>query len=311
MSLSENKKDKKKESDMTRLVEYPHTLVSATREYSYLTRPRFYNSLVHQRQLASEGFRAVVAPNDSTLYSDAWIVGGVTLFAPLEKHIQRYILLSMLDDQGNVLWSAHGGNWDFPADFGGVWLTIRIFSTGTHDDLQRVHKIQETIHLEGSNIPYSGPVSSVPPVCRVPGPLIPLTHTSVRCTNGWYHTPEVGSVCANPYTRAFVCKHIFAGNRQEDTLYFFQWLQPGEYVFALGDPQTRQYGFWSLSFYTHEGFFSKDLPQPLHSYDNKTSKHLYAVPLSTMVVFRVYAPSDVNWLPPRGSLLSTCGDQFY
>jgi len=280
------------------LRDYPKRLLQYTQEYSFSTRPRFYNDLVHQTHLATTDFHAVVSPNDSTLYSDAWIKGNVYVFSPRQEDVKRYILLSVLDKEGNVLWSQNGGNVYIPETCGGEWFTVRIFCNGSLEDLKRARDIQKQIRLMSLHpIPYQGLISEQYPWARFNPFPIPLDLTSVTSGNAWVFTREVGSACANAFTRAFVCQYIFGGNRLQDTLYFFQWVFKPCTGHLKVNPPLKEYGFWSLSFYTLQGFFSNDLPKSIHSYDQSSTTFHLNVPC--MIVFRVYDPKDINWIPSR------------
>lgn len=141
---------------------YPLVLMSITRDHDFLSRPekaRFYNNLQHQRTITGSAFESVVAPNDALLYSSAWIKMPITIRCPAVT--QRYVLFSLLDAYGNILWRkaapfSEGWEQKFEAkDFvNATWLIVRIFSTGDTEDINSVHDLQDTMVLEGEQVPF-------------------------------------------------------------------------------------------------------------------------------------------------------------
>lgn len=155
---------------------YPLVLMSITRDHDFLLRPekvRSYNTLEHQRTLTGTAFESVVAPNDSLLYSSAWVKLPITVRCP--PVTTRYVLFSLLDAYGNILWRKSAPfteGWEQKLEAkdnaNATWFIIRIFSNGESDDLNAAHDLQDTISLEGEHQPYvatgSGVVDIAPAV---------------------------------------------------------------------------------------------------------------------------------------------------
>ena len=148
------------------------------------------NQLSHVRSFLTAGFTEVVAPNNDTLYSQAWLdlaKEPVVLHLPDAKG--RYYLMPILSGWTDVVASpgtrtTGDGAGDYAIvgpDFHGAlpagvrelrsptnmaWLLGRVYSTGTPTDLAAVHAFQDGLSLTPLSAygrPYSPPQGQVDP----------------------------------------------------------------------------------------------------------------------------------------------------
>lgn len=292
-----------------RVCVYPRQLTLATREFSFTQRPLLLNHLVHQRELAGPGFRSIVSPNDSTLYSDAWLTEDMVdvSFTPLHK---RYVLLSVLDQEGNVIWSQSSYGSPIVKKIQGYWFISRVFCAGA-GDLKGAWQTQDQIQLRGKFCRYEGPINLELPPQRIRNPLqmlgIPFSMI-FPSRNDWLRLDHVGESTAGCVTRAFLAQLIFAGNQSRDTLYFFRPVQAKLWyrLSLCTQPQdVNSGGFWSLSFYNENGFFVPHETKARHSYPHCPTRVQFQVPDEVHhVIFRVYVPLKSEWWPENLELLS-------
>jgi len=145
---------------------------------------------VRMREYPNAQFRAVTAPNADTLYTTAWFdVDEEPWVISVPEMGDRYYLLPMLDGWTDVFASpgsrTTGGNphtfaitgprWEgtlpagvteYKSPTALVWLLGRIYCTGTPDDYDAVHKIQDQISavpLSSFGKPYTPPTGVVDP----------------------------------------------------------------------------------------------------------------------------------------------------
>ena len=137
---------------------------------------------VRMREYPNAQFKAVTAPNADTLYTTAWFdVDKEPWVISVPDMGDRYFLLPMLDGWTNVFaspgtrttggtaqtFAITGPNWhgalpagvtEYKSTTAVVWLLGRIYCTGTPQDYEAVHKLQDQITavpLSGFGTPYS------------------------------------------------------------------------------------------------------------------------------------------------------------
>ncbi len=145
---------------------------------------------VRMREYPSAAFRDVTAPNADTLYTTAWIdVGQEPWVLSLPDAQNRYYLFPMLDGWTDVFqvpgkrttgtgpqkYAITGPNWkgklpagvkQYKSPTSMVWLLGRIYCTGTPEDYNAVHKLQDEISLVPLSTygkPYTPPPGKVDP----------------------------------------------------------------------------------------------------------------------------------------------------
>lgn len=145
---------------------------------------------VRMRTYPDASFRAVTAPNADTLYTTAWIdVGKEPWILNLPDAQGRYYLFPMLDGWTDVFqvpgkrttgtgaqkyaitgpgWKGKlpGGVVEYKSPTSIVWLLGRIYCTGTPEDYDAVHKLQDEISLvplSSYGKPYTPPEGEVDP----------------------------------------------------------------------------------------------------------------------------------------------------
>ena len=145
---------------------------------------------VRMREYPSAAFRDVTAPNADTLYTTAWIdVGQEPWVLSLPDAQNRYYLFPMLDGWTDVFqvpgkrttgtgpqkYAITGPNWkgklpagvtQYKSPTSIVWLLGRIYCTGTPEDYNAVHKLQDEISLvplSAYGKPYTPPPGKVDP----------------------------------------------------------------------------------------------------------------------------------------------------
>lgn len=145
---------------------------------------------VRMREYPSPEFRDVTAPNADTLYTTAWIdVGKEPYVLSLPDAKDRYYLFPMLDGWTNVFevpgkrttgtaaqkYAITGPGWtgklpegvkQYKSPTSIVWLLGRIYCTGTPEDYEIVHKMQDEISLvplSSYGKPYTPPPGKVDP----------------------------------------------------------------------------------------------------------------------------------------------------
>jgi hypothetical protein len=145
---------------------------------------------VRMREYPSPDFRDVTAPNADTLYTTAWIdVGKEPYVLSLPDMKDRYYLFPMLDGWTDVFqvpgkrttgtaaqkYAITGPGWkgklpegvtEYKSPTNIVWLLGRIYCTGTPEDYDAVHKLQDEISLvplSGYGKPYTPPAGKVDP----------------------------------------------------------------------------------------------------------------------------------------------------
>ncbi len=146
--------------------------------------------LVRMREYPNAQFRAVTAPNADTLYTTGWFdVDKEPWVISVPDMGDRYFLLPMLDGWTNVFaspgsrttggkaqtFAITGPNWkgtlpagitEYKSPTALVWLLGRIYCTGTPEDYEAVHKIQDQITavpLSSYGQPYTPPAGTVDP----------------------------------------------------------------------------------------------------------------------------------------------------
>ncbi len=145
---------------------------------------------VRMRTYPSAEFRDVTAPNADTLYTTAWIdVSNEPYVLSLPDAQDRYYLFPMLDGWTDVFqvpgkrttgtaaqkYAITGPGWkgklpegvkEYKSPTGIVWLLGRIYCTGTPEDYDVVHKLQDEISLvplSSYGKPYTPPPGKVDP----------------------------------------------------------------------------------------------------------------------------------------------------
>jgi len=145
---------------------------------------------VRMRSYPDASFKDVTAPNADTLYTSAWIdVGQEPWVLSLPDAHDRYYLFPMLDGWTDVFqvpgkrttgtgaqkYAITGPGWkgklpagvkQYKSPTALVWLLGRIYCTGTPEDYQAVHKLQDEITvvpLSSYGKPYTPPAGKVDP----------------------------------------------------------------------------------------------------------------------------------------------------
>ncbi len=145
---------------------------------------------VRMREYPNAQFKAVTAPNADTLYTTAWFdVDKQPWLISVPDMGDRYFLLPMLDGWTNVFaspgtrttggkaqtFAITGPNWhgslpegvtEYKSPTAMVWLLGRIYCTGTPEDYQVVHKLQDEITavpLSDHGKPYTPAPGKVDP----------------------------------------------------------------------------------------------------------------------------------------------------
>lgn len=143
---------------------------------------------VRMRTYPDASFKDVTAPNADTLYTSAWIdVGQEPWVLSLPDAHDRYYLFPMLDGWTDVFqvpgkrttgtgaqkYAITGPGWkgklpagvkQYKSPTALVWLLGRIYCTGTPEDYQAVHKLQDEITivpLSSYGKPYTPPAGQV------------------------------------------------------------------------------------------------------------------------------------------------------
>lgn len=154
--------------------------------------------LIKLRQYPDASFRDVTAPNADTLYTTAFLdVGEEPWVLSLPDLKDRYALFPMLDGWTNVFevpgkrttgtgaqtYAITGPNWngtlpegvkEYRSQTSIVWLLGRIYCTGTPEDYQAVHEIQDQVGLvplSSYGKPYAPPAGKVNPDIDVKTPV--------------------------------------------------------------------------------------------------------------------------------------------
>lgn len=364
---------------------YPLVLMNITRSYDLGRRQnKAFNVLIHEEK-SSIDFEAIPAVNDAFLHSIAWVQ--LPFHIDMPATTDRYILYSLLDWFGNVIWRQSTPLED-PLRFtfekakypNAVWFIARTFyNSSSPEDVEAAHAFIEQMQLEGEDTTFATSMSNLPnsvPLDVPPGvqmqqitprafytlakntlaqiDLVPATGISqsldtilakpdveiftdptLLCcpdkvfalqstkTNGWTYSQHIGNFGDDYMLRAFMAKWLFAGNREEDTHYFFHFdLDPTESYQMLMDyfPPTKPLGFWTFSLYNQETDLllheaQRDMKSSIISgvlpVDQKSAVIILRKnPVSTLKgkilgVFRVYAPPEpimqqgkMSWFPP-------------
>jgi len=150
---------------------YPLVLMDVTRRYGQKGSRTSNNQFFHGRSFEDASSRAVVAPNNDTLYSSAWLDLSTE---PIIMHVpdfgSRYYLVPLMDAWTNVFASPGtrttgnracdfaivGPNWKSAVPAGMtvirspsnmVWIAARVYSTRTPDDVVAVRALQDRMTL--------------------------------------------------------------------------------------------------------------------------------------------------------------------
>jgi len=142
----------------------------------------------HARTYPNAEFRDVTAPNADTLYSTAWLdVSKEPYVLSLPDEDGRYYLMPMLDGYTNVFqvpgkrttgtkaqtYAITGPNWkgtlpegvvEYKSPTAIVWILGRTYCTGTPQDYEAVHAIQDKyslVPLSAYGKPYTPPKGTV------------------------------------------------------------------------------------------------------------------------------------------------------
>lgn len=145
---------------------------------------------VRMREYPTPDFRDVTAPNADTLYTTAWVdVGREPWVLSLPDAHDRYYLFPMLDGWTDVfqvpgkrttgtgpqIYAITGPGWkgklppgmkEYKSPTAIVWLLGRIYCTGTPEDYDAVHKLQDEISivpLSAYGKPFTPPPGKVDP----------------------------------------------------------------------------------------------------------------------------------------------------
>ena len=146
--------------------------------------------IIKARSYPDASFRDVTAPNADTLYTTAWLdVGKEPWVLSLPDMKNRYFLFPMLDGWTDVFqvpgkrttgtgaqtYAITGPGWtgtlpagvkEYKAPTSMVWLLGRIYCTGTPEDYDAVHALQDQVQLvplSAYGKPYMPPAATVDP----------------------------------------------------------------------------------------------------------------------------------------------------
>ena len=155
-------------------------------------------NLLRARTYPDAKYRDVTAPNADTLYTTAWLdVGKEPWVLTLPDAQGRYYLMPMLDGWTDVFqvpgkrttgtgpqkYAITGPGWkgmlpagvtEYKSPTAIVWLLGRIYCTGTPDDYDAVHKLQDEISivpLSAYGKPYTPPGGKVDPSIDMKTPV--------------------------------------------------------------------------------------------------------------------------------------------
>jgi hypothetical protein len=169
------------------------TNVSEPREH-HAPMGQFFNS----RTYPNASFRDVTAPNADTLYSTAWLdVSKEPYVLSLPDEDGRYFLMPMLDAWTTVFqvpgkrttgtkaqaYAITGPNWkgdlpqgvvEYKSPTALVWILGRTYCTGTHEDYNAVHALQDKyflVPLSAYGKPYTPPKGEVDPTVDMKTPV--------------------------------------------------------------------------------------------------------------------------------------------
>jgi len=153
---------------------------------------------VRLRHYPDASYRDVTAPNADTLYTTAWIdVGKEPWVVSLPDAHDRYYLFPMLDGWTDVFqvpgkrttgtgaqtYAITGPGWkgklpagvkEYKSPTALVWLLGRIYCTGTPEDYDAVHKLQDEVSivpLSAYGKPYTPPPGNVDPSIDMKTPV--------------------------------------------------------------------------------------------------------------------------------------------
>jgi hypothetical protein len=154
--------------------------------------------LVRLRQYPTAAFRDVTAPNADTLYTTVWLdVSKEPWVLSLPDMMGRYYLIPMLSGWTDVFqvpgkrttgtgaqtYAITGPGWkgtlpagvtEYKSPTGMVWVLGRIYCTGTPQDYQAVHALQDKVSvvpLSAYGKPYTPPPGSVDPSVEMKTPV--------------------------------------------------------------------------------------------------------------------------------------------
>jgi hypothetical protein len=154
--------------------------------------------LIRLREYPTAAFRDVTAPNADTLYTTAFIdVGKEPWVLSLPDARGRYYLFPMLDGWTNVFqvpgkrttgtgaqkYAITGPGWkgklpsgvkEYKSPTAMVWIIGRIYCTGTSEDYEAVHKMQDEVSLvplSAYGKPYTPPDGKVDPSIDMKTPV--------------------------------------------------------------------------------------------------------------------------------------------
>jgi hypothetical protein len=152
----------------------------------------------HARTYPNADFRDVTAPNADTLYSTAWLdVSKEPYVLSLPDEEGRYYLMPMLDGYTNVFqvpgkrttgtkaqtYAITGPNWkgtlpegvvEYKSPTAIVWILGRTYCTGTPQDYEAVHAIQDKyslVPLSAYGKPYTPPKGTIDPQIDMKTPV--------------------------------------------------------------------------------------------------------------------------------------------
>ncbi len=155
-------------------------------------------NLLRARTYPNAKYRDVTAPNADTLYTTAWIdVGKEPWVLSLPDAQGRYYLMPMLDGWTDVFqvpgkrttgtgpqkYAITGPGWrgslpagvtEYKSPTAIVWLLGRIYCTGTPEDYEAVHKMQNEVSivpLSAYGKPYTPPAGNVDPSIDMKKPV--------------------------------------------------------------------------------------------------------------------------------------------
>ncbi len=155
-------------------------------------------NLLRARSYPDAKYRDVTAPNADTLYTTAWIdVGKEPWVLSLPDAQGRYYLMPMLDGWTDVFqvpgkrttgtgpqrYAITGPGWmgtlpagvtEYKSPTAIVWLLGRIYCTGTPEDYEAVHKMQDEVSivpLSAYGKPYTPPAGRVNPSIDMKTPV--------------------------------------------------------------------------------------------------------------------------------------------
>lgn len=243
--------------------------------FSKVARDGGFGRLLHIRELMPLDKQLVVRSNRDTLYSAGVFdldAGPVTI--SLSDPGSRFMSIQVITEDHHVPGVFYGrGEHVLTRDEVGtryVMVAIRILVNPDDDaDLDEVHALQDAVavqqnHTGGFDIPNWDPVSQK----KVREALLQLSAT-LPDSKRMFGTKND----TDPVRRLIGSASAWGGNPEKDAMYFsvYPTKNDGATVYRLSVDQVPVDGFWSVTVYNKEGYFTPN-PQNAYSLNNITAQ---------------------------------------